>query len=111
MTTNITNDNYLSPLGFKLVLSRAPIMSRNAQQVSLPSIILPQVLIPSPFVKIPVPGDHIDYNEFNLSFIVDEDITGYLEIHDWIKELAAPTEFSESTRIYDQVQPGEGNDL
>jgi len=47
---------------------------------------------------IPVPGDNITFDDFNLKFLVDEDFTNYLEIQNWIRGLGFPESLQE---IYD----------
>ena len=44
----------------------------------------------TPFVKIPLPGDHLNYSPLSVSFMVDEDLTNYMEIWNWIYSIAGP---------------------
>jgi len=64
-------------------------------QSKLPSLNLPSYNSPNPFVKIPEPGEHIDYGDLELTFRVDENLKNYLEIHNWIRALGKPKDFSE----------------
>ena len=34
---------------------------------------------------IPVPGDKIDFGDLSIRFLVDEDLTNYMEIQKWNK--------------------------
>jgi hypothetical protein len=90
-----TNPNFLSPLNFKFSIKRAPHVNFFVQKVNLPSISLPTIETPNPFVKIPQPGEHLDYADLTLSFRVDENLQNYLEIHNWIRALGKPKDFSE----------------
>jgi hypothetical protein len=90
-----TNPNFLSPLNFKFSIKRAPHVNFFVQKVNLPAISLPTIDSPTPFVKIPQPGEHLDYADLTLSFRVDENLQNYLEIHNWIRALGKPKDFSE----------------
>ena len=90
-----TNPNFLSPLNFKFSIKRAPHVNFFIQKINLPSISLPTIDSQTPFVKIPQPGEHLDYADLTLSFRVDENLQNYLEIHNWIRALGKPKDFSE----------------
>ena len=78
------NLNFLSPIGFRFQLQRAPNVEYFCQSVTLPTLSINEVPQISPFVNIPRPGDKVTYGEFAIRFRIDEDMTNYLEIHDWI---------------------------
>ncbi len=44
----------------------------------------------TPLKMIPQPGDKITFEDFNLRFLVDENLDNYLEIYKWIKGLGYP---------------------
>lgn len=97
-----TNRNFLSPLNFKMVLQRAPMISFFLQSFSLPGLTFEgPMTMPTPFVKIPLPGDHLNFAPLTVSFAVDEDMKNYLEIFNWIASIAGPT----------SLTPGEPNSL
>lgn len=93
------NLNLLSQLNFRFLLKRAPHVEFFIQKVNIPSISLKEVEVPNQFVKVPYPGDHIDYSNLDVTFKVDEDLNNYLEIHNWIRALGKPTEFTEYKEI------------
>lgn len=94
-----TNPNFLSPLNFKFTIKRAPHINFFIQKINIPSLVLPTYESANPFVKIPEPGDHVDYGELSLSFRVDENLQNYLEIHNWIRALGKPKDFKEYKAI------------
>ena len=96
------NKNFLSPLNFKFTIKKAPHVNFFIQRVNIPQITLNQVNYPNPFVNVPIPGDHITYNELQITFKVDEDLTNYLEIHNWIKALGKPDNFEQYREIQDK---------
>lgn len=103
------NKNFLSPLNFKFQIKKAPHINFFIQSVNLPAITLPQVDTPNPFVKIPQTGDHINFDNLNISFKVDEDLQNYLEIHNWITGLGFPENYTQYKELSDEPKyTGEG---
>ncbi len=98
------NKNFLSPLGFKLTLGRAPNLSFNVQEARIPGLQLSQTETPTPFISIPN-ASHITYNPLSISFRVGEDMDDYLEIHDWMVGLGAPESFEQYKALKD-AEPG-----
>ena len=94
-----SNRNFLSPLNFKFTIKKAPHVNFFIQKVNVPEINLKPPISTNPFVNIPYPGDHIDYATLNITFKVDEDLQNYLEVHNWIKALGKPRDFSEYKEI------------
>lgn len=102
MATNIPeNKNFLSPLGFKLSLLRAPNLTFNVQRINLPGISLSSLEVPNPFSLIPV-GGKVRYEELSVSFLVDEDLNNYLEIYNWMVGVGFPREFPQHKALSDQ---------
>ena len=95
ITDTPTNLNFLSPLNFKFTLMRAPTVNFFIQSVNIPGMTLRSTEMPTPFIKVPVPGDHLNYDELEISFKVDEDLVNYFEIHNWIRALShlKPSEY------------------
>ena len=93
-SNQISNRNFLSPIGFKFLLDRAPKTIFFCQEANIPSISLGTVEVPTPFKPYPVDGN-IAYGSLELSFLVDEDLDNYLEIHNWIRALGVPDNFEE----------------
>ena len=96
----IANRNYMSPLGFKLVLTKTPKVDFLCQSANIPSISMGTAIQPSYLKDIPVPGDKVLYDDLNVRFLVDEKMENYLAIHKWITGLGYP----ESIGQYDQLK-------
>ena len=84
------NKNFLSPLNFTFVLKRSPHLNFFVQRINIPRMTLGNLLAPSPLLNIPYAADHIDYGNLTLTFKVDEDLTNYMELHDWMVGLGYP---------------------
>ena len=91
----LTNRNFLSPIGFLFILDKARKVSFLCQKAEIPTVELGQVEIPTRgMVPIPVEGN-MRYSEFSIDFIVDEDLRNYVQIHNWMRALGTPQEFKE----------------
>tara|TARA_B100001741_G_C16239379_1_gene453224 strand:+ start:100 stop:639 length:540 start_codon:yes stop_codon:yes gene_type:complete len=92
----IRNRNFLSPVGFKFNLQKAPTVDFFSQSANIPSINL-GVAVQSTYLKdIPVPGDKLVFNDFSIRFLVDENLKNYLEISNWMRGLGYPESLDEA---------------
>ena len=95
----INNRNYLSPLGFKLIISKIPKVDFLCQAANIPSISMGTAVQPTPLKDIPVPGDKPVYDDLTVRFIIDENMENYLSLNKWITGLGYP----ESIKQYQQL--------
>jgi hypothetical protein len=98
---NEINKNFLSPLGYKFTLARAPALTYNVQNIRFPGVQMSNGESPTPFVPIPVTGK-LTYSPLDLTFRVNEDMTDYLEIYNWMVALASPVNFEAYKALKDQ---------
>ena len=96
----IANRNYMSPLGFKLILTKTPKVDFLCQSANIPQISMGTAIQPSYLKDIPVPGDKVLYDDLNVRFLVDEKMENYLAIHKWMTGLGYP----ENLGQYDQLK-------
>ena len=100
----LTNRNFLSPIGFLFILDKAKKVSFLCQKAEIPTINLGEVNIPTRgLVPIPVEGN-MRYSEFTVEFIVDEDLENYMQIHNWMRALGTPQELKERKLWKDSYQ-------
>ena len=83
----IKNRNFLSPTGFKFVLNRAPKVSFFGNEANIPDLNLGIAEQPTYLKDIPLPGDKVTFGDFNLRFLVDENLENYNEISNWIRSV------------------------
>ena len=95
----IANRNYMSPLGFKLVLTKTPKVDFLCQSANIPSISMGTAIQPSYLKDIPVPGDKVLYDDLNVRFLVDEKMENYLAIHKWITGLGYPDSLAQFSQL------------
>ena len=105
--TPIENRNFLSPVGFKFSLKRAPGVAFFCNQANIPSMDLGIAEQPSYLRNIPVPGDKIQFGDLTLRFLVDEDLVNYMELQRWIRGLGYPENMDEFRKLEGEaVLPG-----
>jgi hypothetical protein len=77
----IQNRNFLSPTGFQFSLSKHPKVDFFCTSARLPEINL-QLATQSSYLKdIDIPGEKLTYGDLTLRFLVDEDMTNYMAVH------------------------------
>jgi hypothetical protein len=90
----------MSPLGFKLILTKTPKVDFLCQSANIPQISMGTAVQPTYLKDIPVPGDKVLYDDLSVRFLVDEQMENYLSIYKWITGLGYP----ESLGQYDQLR-------
>lgn len=104
MTDNcVTSTSFLSPVGFKFSIARAPTLNFHVQSANLPGIQLSTVAMPTPFVPIPREGK-LEYETLTVTFRVSENLTDYLEIYNWMTSLGAPRDFGQYKTLSDTTR-------
>ena len=83
----IQNRNFLSPVGFKFTLAKEPKVSFFSNSAVIPDITLGTAIQPTYLKDIDIPGDKLQYGEFSLRFLVDENMENYMSIHNWLTGL------------------------
>ena len=105
--TPIENRNFLSPVGFKFSLKRAPGVAFFCNQANIPSMDLGIAEQPTNLRNIPTPGDKIQFGDLTLRFLVDEDLVNYMELQRWIRGLGYPENMDEFRKLEGEaVLPG-----
>lgn len=94
LNRNPASINFLSPLGFRFILSRSPEINYFVQTVTLPELSIGSAEIPTPFNRVRFPGDKATYGDLTISFKVDEEMTNFKHIYDWITNLAKQNNFA-----------------
>ena len=98
-SNQLDNRNYLSPVGFKFSIVKVPKADFFSNSASIPGINLGFAEQPTYLKNIPVPGDKLTYSDFSLRFFVDENLTNYLQVHNWIRALGFPESLDEFTAL------------
>ena len=97
--------DYASPTQFKFSIFKLPKVEYFCSAVNLPSITINTTIQQTPLKDIPIPGEKIAYEDLTMTFLVDENLENYQEIHGWIVGLGFPKERSQYRAL-----AGAGND-
>lgn len=100
------NINPLSPNGFSFSISKLPSVNYFCQQVNLPGIMIGEPSLSNPFVTQPIPGEHLTYEPLVVQFLVDEQMTNYQSIYNWIVALGFPNNYEQYTNFINADQRG-----
>ena len=90
-----TKLDYASPTQFKFSLIKLPKVEYFCTAANIPGITLGTSNLATPFKDVPMPGDKLDYDTLNISFLVDENLENYREIHGWMTGLGFPKDYSQ----------------
>ena len=103
----IANRNYMSPLGFKLILTKTPKVDFLCQSANIPQISMGTAVQPSYLKDIAVPVDKVLYDDLNVRFLVDEKMENYLSIYKWMTGLGYPESLTQFDKLESEaVLPG-----
>ena len=105
------NINPLSPNGFNFSVSKIPNITFFCQQANLPGLTFGEPEFANPFRSIPVPGDIITYDTLQINFLIDEDMTNYRAIWNWIIALGFPQSYDQYITFVSADQSGVLNEL
>tara|TARA_Y100000310_G_C20704127_1_gene833243 strand:- start:2339 stop:2851 length:513 start_codon:yes stop_codon:yes gene_type:complete len=109
MVQQIENQNFLSPIGFQFSINRLPNVQYFVQTTNIPGVTATSVPVQNPFSVQHFHGDHLEYNELNVSFRVDENLNNYSEILSWMLGIDFPDNFDQHADIIAaQKSIGEG---
>ena len=82
--------DYASPVQFRFKCSKLPTVEFFCQSANIPGISIGSASMPTGLKDIPIPGEKVSYQDLAISFLVDENLNNYKEIHDWIIALGFP---------------------
>lgn len=105
------NINPLSPNGFNFSVSKIPNITFFCQQANLPGLTFGEPEFANPFRSIPVPGDIITYDTLQINFLIDEDMSNYRSIWNWIIALGFPQSYEQYITFVSADQSGVLNEL
>ena len=85
-----SNQNFLSPIGFKFIIGRTPNVDYFCQSAAIPQVEIGVREITTPVKEYSLPGDKMTFGDLSLRFLVNEDLDNYYEIFKWLKGLTNP---------------------
>ena len=99
-TTNVNTRepsvlDYASPVQFRFKCSKLPTVEFFCQTANIPGISIGSASMPTGLKDIPIPGEKVTYQDLAISFLIDENLNNYKEIHDWIIALGFPQNYTQ----------------
>ena len=85
-----TKFDYASPTQFKFTLTKLPKVEYFCTAANIPGISIPSPTQPTPLADIPLPGDTISFDDLSVTFMIDENLENYREIHGWMYGIGFP---------------------
>ena len=85
-----TELDYAASTKFRFKINKLPKVEFFTTQCTLPGINLGDVVIPSPFKEIPIQGHTLTYENLDITFLVDEKLENYIELHQWLVGIGFP---------------------
>ena len=82
--------DYSQQSQFKVFLPLFPTTEWFVVRANVPGVSLGQAVQTTPMIDMPIIGDKLTYDDFYVTFLVDEELKNYTEMHDWLINCAAP---------------------
>jgi len=99
-----TKFDYASPTQFKFTILKLPKVEYFCTAVNIPGVDLNNVEVPTPLKSIPTPGTILAYGDLTMSFLVDENLENYREIHGWLTGLGTPRDQKQHKTLVDAAK-------
>jgi len=91
-----TKLDYASPTQFKFSILKLPKVEYFCTSVNIPGINLGGAPVQqTPLKDVPLPGDKLTYEPLQMTFLVDENLENFQEIHGWLVGLGFPRDHRE----------------
>jgi len=82
-----TNTNYILNTGFYFGIQRLPTVQYFCQEVNLPGLNFGEIRQPTRFIDVKHPASMLNFEQLDVSFIVDEDLANWREVYDWMRSI------------------------
>jgi len=89
------NINWLIPTNFRMVINKFVEVPFFVQEWTMPSIGIGSAKQSNPFTDIPIPGDKVIFSDLNITFLINEDLSNWIEIQRWIFGMGFPENFDQ----------------
>lgn len=97
------NTNFLQSSKFILAFSRLPTVQYFCQTANLPGVSIGSAEFNTPLLDIPIAGNKLSFNEFKVTFYIDENISSWNELYKWFLSMAAPKSLQDRSK-YNALQ-------
>ena len=87
--------DYTSPTQFRFMINQLPKVQFFTTGANIPAISLGELVIPTPYKDIPLIGDKVTFDNLTVTFIVDEFLENYSELHNWLIGIGFPKDHTQ----------------
>ena len=112
-----TKLDYSSPTQFRFLINQLPKVEYFTTEANIPGITLGEGQFSTPLKDIEILGDKLTYEDLSITFIVDENLENYIEMHTWLTGIGFPkdrkqfSEFRSTTSNMSTTTRGESKDI
>ena len=85
-----TTFDYAQSNQFKVYIPIFPLVEWFVVSCNVPGITMGQGVVPTPLVDYPIVGEKLTYDQFSMTFLVDEKLENFMELHNWLINMAPP---------------------
>jgi len=109
--------DYTSPTQFRFLINQLPKVQYFTTEANLPGITLDELELGSPLKDLPLLGSKLTYDALTITFIVDENLENYTEMHTWLTAIGFPKDrkqfrdFRSTTSNVSTATRGESKDI
>ena len=94
--------NYSQSNQFRVYLSIFPKTEWFVVRANIPAVTLGQGVQATRLIDMPIVGDKLTYDQFYFTFMVDEKLENYMEMHNWMMNIGFPERYDQ---FQGQVRP------
>ena len=109
--------DYTSPTQFRFLINQLPKVQYFTTEANIPGITLGEGTFSTPLKDLTLLGDKLSYDDLTISFIVDENLENYIEMHTWLTSIGFPkdrkqfSDFRSTTSNVATATRGESKDI
>lgn len=86
----VSNTNFLAPVAFQLDIPLFKEVSFQCNSANIPGISMGGPQQATPFNDFQLSGDKLNYEDFQVTILIDEDLRNYSIIHNWMTGITYP---------------------
>ena len=108
-----TSIDYTAPTQYRFTILQLPKVQFFTTACNIPGVNMGDAIFPTPFKEIPTQGDQLTFDNLEITFIVDEKLENYKELHQWLVGIGFPkarTQFADLVAANKDRFPTEGRD-
>ena len=94
-----SNTNLLQASKFILAFNHLPTVQFFCQEANLPGVSIGVAEFPTPLRNVPIAGNKLTYNEFDITFMIDENLQSWNELYKWLLAIGSPKSMEERQNL------------